>query len=118
LVAATQNETMRQLTTVTLIFLPLTFLAGYFGMNFNQEYWHVLTNNGPIYFWAIAIPTTVFITVMLTFSYLRRLWKVFRRQVVRKGIKVKLRKNREMRRHRGSITISRENTMALPVKAD
>ena len=45
---------MRQLTMVTLIFLPLTFLAGYFGMNFSQEYWHVLTNNGPIYFWEIA----------------------------------------------------------------
>src|SRR5271169_1582025 len=118
MVASTQNETMRQLTTVTLIFLPLTFLAGYFGMNFNIQHWHVLTNNGPIYFWAIAIPTTVFITVALTFSYLRRLWKVLRRQVVRKGVKVKLRKNREMRRHRGSVTISRSDSIVEPFKAD
>jgi CorA-like Mg2+ transporter protein len=118
MVAATQNETMRQLTTVTLIFLPLTFLAGYFGMNFNQQYWHVLTNNGPIYFWEIAIPTTAFVTLVLTFSYLRRLWKVLHRQMVRKGVKVKLRKNREMRRHRGSVTISRSDSIALPFKAE
>ena len=111
MVAATQNETMRQLTTVTLIFLPLTFLAGYFGMNFNQEYWHTLTNNGPMYFWIIAIPCTIGITALVAFSYLQRLWKVLRRQIERKGIKVKLRKNREMRRHRGSIAISRSESL-------
>jgi hypothetical protein len=111
MVSATQGETMRQLTMVTLIFLPLTFLAGYFGMNFSQEYWHVLTNNGPIYFWEIALPTTFFVIVVLTYSYLRRLMKTLGRQIVRKGVKVKLRKNREMRRHRGSIAISRTDTM-------
>jgi CorA-like Mg2+ transporter protein len=98
---------MRQLTTVTLIFLPLTFLAGYFGMNFNVENWHVLTNNGPMYFWEIAIPTTVFITALLTYSYLRRLMKTLSRQMVRKGVKVKLRKTREIRRRRGSIAVPR-----------
>ena len=111
MVTSTQNETMRQLTTVTLIFLPLTFLVGYFGMNFSQEHWQVLTDNGPIYFWEIAIPTTVFITILLTYSYLRRLMKTLSREMVRKGVKVKLRTSREMRKHRGSIAISRSETM-------
>lgn len=110
--ASTQSETMRQLTMASLIFLPLTFLTGYFGMNFNQEHWHVLTNNGPIYFWQIAIPTTVFVITVLTFSYLRRLVKTLSRQFVRKGVKVKLRKNRELRRHRGSVAVSRAESLS------
>jgi len=118
MVAATQNETMRQLTTVTLIFLPLTFLAGYFGMNFNQEFWHILTNNGPMYFWIIAIPCTIGITTLVAFSYVQRLWKNLRRQIARRGIKVKLRRNREMRRHRGSIAVSRSESMEQQTESE
>jgi hypothetical protein len=110
MVASTQNESMRQLTMASLIFLPLTFITGYFGMNFNTDRWSVLVDNGPIYFWQIAIPTTVATMILLMYTYIRRLFKTMSRQVVRKGVKIKLRRNREMRRHRGAGVPARIDT--------
>lgn len=52
-IAARQNESVRSLTLVSSFFLPLTFLTGYFGMNFDHMW---LTNNhSDQLFWWIAV---------------------------------------------------------------
>ncbi|OAQ97903.1 hypothetical protein LLEC1_04569, partial [Akanthomyces lecanii] len=55
-ITANQNESMKQLTTVTIIFLPLTFITGFFGQNF-EEFPEI--KKGIWYFWACAVPTVI-----------------------------------------------------------
>ena len=59
-VAGWQGNRINQLTIVTIIFLPITFLTGYFGMNFN---WldDQLNSMGSYLFWGIAIPALIVI---------------------------------------------------------
>lgn len=61
-ISAHQNESMQQLTAATIIFLPLTFITGYFGQNF--EPFSVLQEDIG-YFWKIAIPTVIFTILIL-----------------------------------------------------
>ncbi|BFZ61677.1 hypothetical protein YB2330_002750 [Saitoella coloradoensis] len=67
--ATLQNESMKQLTLVTLVFLPLTFLTGYFGMNFTQ---FGALDHDLRYFWQIAGPTTGAVVLMVSYGWLKR----------------------------------------------
>lgn len=61
-ISAYQNESMKQLTVVTVIFLPLSFLTGYFGMNF-KDFASIAHDES--YFWTIAIPLAFVVTMFM-----------------------------------------------------
>ncbi|OAA61916.1 Mg2+ transporter protein [Niveomyces insectorum RCEF 264] len=61
-ISAYQNESMKQLTIVTIIFLPLTFLTGYFGQNFDN---FSALRSGIPFFWEIAGPVIFFTIVIM-----------------------------------------------------
>jgi magnesium transporter len=63
------NETMRLLTVISVIFMPVTFIAGVYGMNFEflpETKWHF----GYVWFWALII----FVTSLLIFIFRKRKW--------------------------------------------
>ena len=50
------NETSHWLTVVATVFLPLTFITGFFGMNFG---WMVREVDTPLAFWLLGVGSLV-----------------------------------------------------------
>ncbi|KAF4461771.1 Mg2 transporter -like [Fusarium albosuccineum] len=89
-ISANQNESMKQLTTVTIIFLPLTFITGFFGQNFAEAGFPEI-HHGIWYFWACAVPTVV-ATILILMRDMIYNWLV---RVVQRRHIVTLRKKKK-----------------------
>ncbi|HEY1595161.1 MAG TPA: magnesium/cobalt transporter CorA [Thermoleophilaceae bacterium] len=66
-----QNEVMKQLTIIATIFLPLTFLTGFFGQNFA---WLVRNINDAWVFWVFGIGSLVVSCAALWVYFKRKRW--------------------------------------------
>ncbi|OZJ05169.1 hypothetical protein BZG36_02228 [Bifiguratus adelaidae] len=74
------NEHMKTLAIVTVIFLPMTWLTGVFGMNFHP-FW-LLENNTDALFWYLCLGCLIVLTSIFCYPYilnyagvLHRKWK-------------------------------------------
>jgi Mg2+ and Co2+ transporter CorA len=77
-ITAYQNETMKKLTGTTIMFLPLTFVTGYFGMNLTD--FPSLENNES-FFWAIATPVALGTALLLGWGkFWRRIVRIWQRR--------------------------------------
>ena len=64
-----QNDTMRILTVLSAIFLPLSFITGWYGMNF-----HAMPELSWQYGYPFAALLCVFVTIVLIFIFRHKSW--------------------------------------------
>ena len=78
-ITAYQNESMKKLTGATIMFLPLSFVTGYFGMNLTD--FPSLQNNES-FFWLIAAPIAMGTALILGWG---KFWRQIMKRRLRRG---------------------------------
>ncbi|KAJ6562659.1 hypothetical protein B0H19DRAFT_101692 [Mycena capillaripes] len=79
------NEIMRRLMLVTVTFLPLTLLAGYFGMNFDNM-WSTGHGHGDWIYWAIALPIMAILLPLFIAPDIRRMIHYVQKRMLTKKV--------------------------------
>lgn len=67
-----QNDVMKQLTVIATIFLPLSFITGFFGMNFSFLVNHVI--HATWTFWVVGVGSMVATGIALLVYFRRKGW--------------------------------------------
>ncbi|KAF5092582.1 hypothetical protein D0Z00_004512 [Geotrichum galactomycetum] len=94
------SDSVKQLSLVTVIFLPLSFWTGYFGMNFTE---FSDLEHTPKYYWTIAIPFCVGVVILAMLAWIRTAFlrsKTYMKKRIRmhqRRIKKELRKKAKKR---------------------
>jgi magnesium transporter len=67
-----QNDVMKQLTVIATVFLPLSFITGFFGQNFGYLVTHLITPEWT--FWVIGVGSMLATCVGLLVFFRRKGW--------------------------------------------
>ena len=67
-----QNDVMKQLTVIATIFLPLSFITGFFGQNFAYMVVHLINQEWT--FWIVGVGSMVATCVALLIYFRRKRW--------------------------------------------
>jgi magnesium transporter len=67
-----QNDVMKQLTVIATVFLPLTFITGFFGQNFGFMVNHLIKDTWS--FWVIGVGSMVATGIALVAFFRRKGW--------------------------------------------